>query len=152
MLLIWVVRNGINITTTGVISDSDGNISLNDNTDITGNISVTGTTQFGGIAYTWPGTQSPDYILATNGSGTLSWTNLATSPGNFWRQLNGVLYPANSTVDMLIGGTSTSSADFAFINVTTGVPTASIAAGTVAPNSRTFLTGAGNLGPPIRKH
>ena len=64
---------------------------------------------------------------------------------NYWQSVNpGTIAPYNTTVDVLFGGTATTSADFAFINVASGVPTASISAG--SGNSNTFLTGAGNLG------
>ena len=42
---------------------------------------------------------------------------------------NGALFPTNTTVDLFVGGNSTSSAKFAFINVNSGVATASISAG-----------------------
>src|SRR5262249_14490094 len=60
-----------------------------------------------------------------------------------WQTGTGFIYTANSTWDALIGGTATTSAKFAFMNVAGGTPTASIS-GTAA-NSYTYLTGAGNL-------
>ena len=42
----------------------------------------------------------------------------------------GAVYTNNSTYDLLIGGSSTASAKFAFINVNSGIPTASISATT----------------------
>src|SRR5207237_1587439 len=39
---------------------------------------------------------------------------------------NGVIAPYNNTVDLLIGGTSTAAAKFAFINNASGTPTATI--------------------------
>jgi hypothetical protein len=134
---------GLNITTAGVISDIDGDISLNDNTGVTGNLTVSGTTTFGGISYTWPGAQSADAVLSNNGSGTLTWTTIATNVGNFWRQAEGVLYPANSTVDFVIGATATSGAKFAVTNVNSGTPTASVSG---SGNNAIFITAAGNLG------
>lgn len=88
---------------------------------------ATGTTAFNGLTYTWPGSQSAGYILSTNGSGTLTWVDpaLAGAGSIFWSQSNGALYPKNSTVDVLIGGQSSSSADFAFLNVNSGTPVAS---------------------------
>jgi hypothetical protein len=81
--------------------------------------------------------------LQTDGSGTLSWVDTATSDFGLFDQVAGVLYPKNSTVDLLIGGTSTSHpAKFAFINVDSGIPTASIAGTMVI---MLYLTGAGNL-------
>jgi len=50
---------------------------------------------------------------AAFGSGSSNWTLNTT---------DGTLYPINSTVDVLIGATSTASAKFAFTNVNTGTP------------------------------
>src|SRR6185369_6901479 len=61
-----------------------------------------------------------------------------------WQRTDGALAPAFITDDLLLGSTATASAKFAFSNVASGVPTASISAGT--PDNNTFLTGAGNLG------
>ncbi len=44
-------------------------------------ITVTGSTSFNGINYTWPASQSASQVLQTNGSGTLSW--VAQSGGSF---------------------------------------------------------------------
>ncbi|MDE2589672.1 MAG: hypothetical protein KGL95_08425, partial [Patescibacteria group bacterium] len=63
---------------------------------------------------------------------------------NFWNQTSGTLFPINSTVDLLVGATSTSSSKFAFINVNSGTPTASISAN--SGNNATYLTGTGVLG------
>ena len=65
----------------------------------------------GTLAALAPGTSG--YVLTTAGaSANPSWVDPAASVGNFWRQNSGVLYPANSTVDLLVGGTSSSSATF----------------------------------------
>jgi hypothetical protein len=102
--------------------DSSGNLVMG------GNLTVGGTTTFNNITYTWPSTQTANYVLSTNGSGTLSWVDPAgaASSAIYWNQQNGLLFPKNSTVDLTIGGQSTSSAKFAFINVNSGTPTASI--------------------------
>ncbi len=70
----------------------------------------------------------------TTGNSSSNWTLNST---------DGTLYPINSTLDVLIGNTASTSAKFAFLNVAGGVPTASISANTADNN--TFLTGAGNL-------
>lgn len=101
---------------------------------LTGNLAVTGTTTFNSIAYTWPASQAAGYILQTNGSGTLSWANPLTALGAYWQLSNGALSPINATADLLIGGTASTSADFAFINVNSGTPTASIS-GNITLNS-----------------
>ncbi|MBP9819915.1 phage integrase N-terminal SAM-like domain-containing protein, partial [Candidatus Woesebacteria bacterium] len=80
------------------------------------------------ITYTLPGTLTNGYVLSTDGSGTLSWSDPAVLAGgtNLWDTTNGALYPKNATLDLLIGGTATSSAKFAFINNNSGNPTATI--------------------------
>ncbi|MDO8335621.1 MAG: hypothetical protein Q7T74_02450, partial [Candidatus Saccharibacteria bacterium] len=62
----------------------------------------------------------------------------------YWDQVNGALSAKNTTVDLLIGGTSTASAKFAVTNINSGTPTASISANT--GDNATFITGSGNLG------
>lgn len=68
---------------------------------------------------------------------------VAGSGGSKWRLLSGAITPFTDTLDVLIGSTATTSAKFAFKNVLTGTPTASIS-GTTA-NVATYLTGEGNL-------
>ncbi len=112
--------------------------------DSSGNLVNIGTTQLNTQTYTWPSSgQSSGYALSTNGSGTLSWLDLSSSVSNFWRQTNGALYPANSTVDLLVGATATSFAKFGLLNVNNGTPTASISAS--SGNNATYLSGAGKL-------
>src|SRR3989344_3933495 len=106
-------------------------------------LEVDGTTRFGNLTYTWPGTETANYALTTNGSGTLSWSDMGVSVGNFWRQTStGLLYPANSTVDLAIGGTSTTAAKFAVLNISSGTPTASLSAGTAGG---AYLNATGTL-------
>ena len=96
-------------------------------TTINNNLSVAGITTLGTIAYTWPTSgQSNGYVLSTNGSGTLSWTNAGGLGTNYWQLANGALAPANTTNDLLLGGTATTSATFGFINIAGGTPTATI--------------------------
>ncbi|MCS6955465.1 MAG: site-specific integrase, partial [Candidatus Calescibacterium sp.] len=53
-----------------------------------------------------------------------SWTEIGSGAGeSLWAQTLGILYPKNSTLDLAIGGTSTSSAKFAFTNINSGTPT-----------------------------
>ncbi len=110
--------------------------------DVTGGLIVSGTTKLGGVTYTWPGADGTNgYVLSTNGSGTLSWLNPSTFSGTvYWNLTSGALSPVNSTTDLLIGGTSSSSAKFAFLNVNSGTPTASISAGTAGA---TYITADG---------
>ncbi|MEK7064503.1 MAG: hypothetical protein AAB973_02770, partial [Patescibacteria group bacterium] len=105
-----------------------GTTAPDNNLDIVGSLDVSGTTEFGNLAYTWPTTQTANYVLATNGSGSLSWGDPAVLAGAtiYWTQASGSLFPKNSTVDAFIGGQASSSAKFAFLNVGSGTPTASI--------------------------
>lgn len=103
-------------------------------------------------------------VLYTNGSGQIAQTSTGTAaqcliggstptwaacPGSGsvsspFTELNGAIVPLNSTEDLLVGGQSSASAKFAFINTNSGTPTASISAGTTGNN--TYLTGNGTLG------
>ena len=115
--------------------DSSGNTTAAGNGLFSGNLTTggnlvlsnsSGTTTFGGIAYTWPtGGQVNGYSLVTNGSGTLSWSPAA---GNYWQRVLGALSPLNITDDLLLGANSTTSANlkFGFLNVAGGTPTATI--------------------------
>lgn len=63
----------------------------------------------------------------------------ATGDGNYWALANGALYPQNSTTDLFIGGAASASANFAFLNVNSGTPTASFSSNLVfAGGSRTI--------------
>ena len=71
----------------------------------------------------------PGQILTVSGTGAPTWSN-AGGNVNFWQLNNGALSPFNTTNDLLLGSTSTSSARFAFTNVVgPGTPTASISGG-----------------------
>ncbi len=135
-----------------IISDVGGDETTVFNIDANGDItsgSWKGTaigTQYGGTGQDWsavaqgsvpyfsgtgsmatlaPGTAG--YVLTTQGAGANpTWTEASGLGTNYWNLDFGVLYPKNSTVDLLIGGTATSSAKFAFLNVNSGTPTASV--------------------------
>jgi len=79
-----------------------------------------------------------------NGNDDLAATSIP------WIEGAGILYPKNSTVDLLVGGQATSSAKFAVLNMNGGTPTASIS-GTTA-NVATFLDGNGNLSSTNRNN
>ena len=70
-------------------------------------------------------------------------TIAGSATGADFQENNGALSPVNITDDLLLGGISTSTAKFAFVNVAGGTPTASISAS--SGNNATFLTGTGNL-------
>ena len=69
-----------------------------------------------------------------------TWGTCGTSYWNLTND-NGALTPFSSTLDLLIGGQSTSSAKFAFINNASGAPTASIS-GNLSISVPTGATGA----------
>jgi hypothetical protein len=66
--------------------------------------------------------------LTVDASGIVSCSDddSGSSGTNYWRLTDGALSPINDTYDLLIGGESTTSAAFAFMNVNSGTPTASI--------------------------
>jgi hypothetical protein len=133
------------LAVSGNINSSGGDLQTNGTTRISngGNLTNIGTTQFNGVTYTWPGADgSSGQVLSTDSSGNLSWTGAATDSSIHWLLANGTIYPKNSTVDLLVGGTSTASAKFAFYNVDSGTPTASISAGTTGG---VYLTADGTL-------
>ncbi len=91
---------------------------------------------------------TPQTYTLPNASGTVCLEDAASCGfalgTNYWQSPNpGVIAPYNDTVDVLFGGTSSDSAKFAFLNDTSGIPTASLSAGS---NNNTFLTADGNLG------
>ena len=78
------------------------------------------------------------------GGANLTWSSCAAGTNLFQENL-GALSPTHITDDLLLGGTSTASARFAFTNnIGTGTPSASISANSGA--NSTYLTGAGVLG------
>ncbi len=109
-------------------------------------IGTTGTNDLGSALLPWDNV----YVGANgfNQNGNLvcdaSGANCPGGSTQYWGQsATGALYPLNSSVDILIGGSATTSAKFAFKNVLTGVPTASISGTTAFVSS--YLTGEGNL-------
>src|SRR3972149_1933533 len=101
-------------------------------------------------------------VLYTNGSGVLQQVTAGSSTqcllggaipffgscegtgtDAFWQQSSaGLLFPNNLTVDFGIGGTATPSAKFAFINVNSGTPTATLSAGAAGG---AYLSATGTL-------
>jgi hypothetical protein len=77
---------------------------------------LTGTQNY---VYTLPANYGTDgQILTTNGSGVLTWTTVNSGGSgandNYWQLNDGAISPFSNTADLLIGGTSTASAKFAF--------------------------------------
>ncbi len=114
--------NGVNITSAGIISDLNGNVTVQDHlvpqADATYDLGTTG--------LQWRNAYVSGSICFAGGTDcTSSFSSLGV---NYWNITSGTLQPKNATLDLLIGGTATTSADFAFINVDSGNPTASIGA------------------------
>ena len=85
--------------------------------DATGNLTNIGTTQLNSVTYTWPGADGgAGYSLTTNGTGTLSWTDMGGSGANAgaWTITDPFLYPDLSTYHVAIGTTTTSEMDGKF--------------------------------------
>lgn len=123
------------VDTTGAIAAAAGIIS-------SGTITFSGLNTAGGIVYTDAngtlGTSvvgAPGQCLVSNGAAAPTWGACGTgNSSSNWAIGTGAISPINATLDLLIGGTSTAAAKFAFLNVSSGTPTASIA-GNIVLNS-----------------
>ncbi len=102
----------------------------------------------GTLAQTAVGNSGECLISAGGGSPTWSSCSLAAA-NNFWRVSSGAISPYNDTLDLLIGANSTASAKFAFLNVNSGTPTASISAN--SGNIATYIKGDGTLATTNRQ-
>lgn len=115
---------GIGLTSPAYKLDVNGDINLSGGIRASGSFGLSG------------------QVLSSTGTG-VQWITASSGSGSNWTIANGAIYPNNATLDTLIGGSASSSAKFAFINVDSGTPTASISS-TVA-NLNTYLTGDGTL-------
>ncbi len=113
-------------------------------------LTLSGFTSNGGILYTnGSGILAQTSVgglgqcLMSNGGGTPTWGTCAGGT-NLWQSNNGTVSPFSNTLDLLVGGTSTTSAKFRFINTNSGTPTASISAN--SGNNAAYLDGTGVLG------
>ncbi|HNQ17363.1 MAG TPA: hypothetical protein PKH60_04660, partial [Candidatus Woesebacteria bacterium] len=91
--------------------------------DVVGNVQFSGALMPNGQAGT------SNYLLTSAGAGSPpTWQNPATliPAYTLWSQNLGALYPKNSTVDFLLGATSTASAKMSVINLNSGTPTMEI--------------------------
>ncbi len=66
-------------------------------------------------------------LVSGGSSSAPTWSSCAAGGASQWTLGSGAVYVGNTTADVLIGATSTASAKFGFINVTSGTPTATIA-------------------------
>ena len=100
--------------------------------DNNGNLQFSGTTNFLNTITTTGIFASAQTYSLPNAGGTfcLSTNNCGFASGNnYWQLLTNALSPGNSTYDFLLGGNSTASAKFAFLNnAGSAIPVASISA------------------------
>jgi hypothetical protein len=89
--------------------------------------------------------------LTSGGTGVPTWATCAagSSVSNVWTSANGAITTLNSTMDLLVGGTATTAAKFAFYNVNSGTPTASIS-GSTTGNALSF-TGDGTIATTLNR-
>ncbi|MDE1816837.1 MAG: hypothetical protein KGI11_09815, partial [Thaumarchaeota archaeon] len=132
--------NLANSDVTGVLPLANGGSNAN-LTAVSGGIIYSTTT---GLAISIPGTNG--YCLVSGAAGAPSWTQCITGTAatNYWQEVaaKGAVAPTIDNYDLLIGGQSTASAKFAFINTLVGTPTASVSAGVTGA---TYLTANGTL-------
>jgi len=121
----------------------------------TGSVVIAGLNTAGGVMYTdgsgtllTSGAGTTGLCLTSGGSGSPTWASCSSSAGNQFTIGNGAIYPLNSTTDLLVGGQASASAKFAFLNVNSGTPTASVSAGVTGA---TYLTAAGKLATTARQ-
>jgi N-acetylneuraminic acid mutarotase len=152
------LSTGVLHASSGVLNASAVNLASSDITSVLGltngglgaNLSSLASTNQGGVLYS-AGTSiginavgTTGQCLISQGSGAPIWTSCSAAAGvgaSYWTLSSGALYPVNATTDLLIGGTSSASAAFGFLNVASGTPTASVSASTGA----TYLTATGTL-------
>ena len=123
---------------TGILPVADGGTNTN-------SIGSNGEVAYSsGSSYAFTTVGSLGQVLESNGGGAPTWASAASLGTNYFQLLSGALSPVIESNDLLLGSTATTSAKFAFENVGSGVPTASISAGT--GNNGTYLSGNGTLG------
>jgi len=82
-------------------------------TNLYGNLIIGGTTQFGGVTYTWPASDgSAGYVLSTNAGGGLSWKLDAVGSGGSGlfstTSDNLAIHPVDTAHTLIIGSNATS--------------------------------------------
>jgi len=121
--------------TGGFTVNGTGSITLAALNSADGLIYTSGTN--GVLSQTAPASGS-QCLQSNSGNTALAWVACSGLGTNFWQVNSGAVSPANITNDFLLGGTSTTSARFAFINsVGAGTPTASVSAGIAGATSLT---------------
>jgi hypothetical protein len=126
----------------GFTVNGTGNITLAALNSADGLVYTTGTN--GVLSQTAP-TGGLQCLQSNSGNTALLWVTCSGIGTNFWQSVGNALSPSNITNDLLLGGTSTASARFAFTNnIGAGTPTASISANN--GNNATYISGNGVLG------
>ncbi len=141
------------VTTLANDVNVSGNLNATTGTTTVNNLTVNGTPTFttlntaGGLVYTTStgalatSVGGVGQCLVSNGQTTPIWENCQTGSDSLFTAQNGSIFPVNATEDFLIGGQSTASAKFAFINVGSGTPTATIS----GSKSALVVDGNGNI-------
>ncbi|MBI3985061.1 MAG: site-specific integrase [Candidatus Levybacteria bacterium] len=126
-----------------------------------GILTAAGYTTNGGLLYTTgagvvsqitsQGTLGTDCLISQGAGAAPLFSSCATAAeaSIYWTQASGALYPKNSTVDLLVGGTATTSAKFAVLNVNNGTPVASVSSGLNGYGA--YLTADGTLATTRRQ-
>lgn len=114
------------------IIQNDGNVGIGSSApaailDVVGNSQITGELNLTDAIRVSGDAGTSGYLLTSSGGGAMTWTDPSSLAGaNYWRLNLGTISPYNDTLDLLVGANSTASAKFAFMNVNSGTPTASI--------------------------
>lgn len=114
-----------NVIANSVSGASTSDLQSDQDLYVGGTVEIDGKIRLSDQTYSFPSTSGSDSnILSTNGSGQLSWIDLGNHPSNFFRLSNGALFPANTSVDVLLGATASASAKFAFTDINSTLPKA----------------------------
>ncbi len=149
------------ISGAGTFSTGTGAVSLNGDTTIASGktLSIASLNTAGAVAWlsgtgqvgaTAAGTSGQ--CLVSGGAATPTWSECAQGANHLWMSSNGAIVPRNATMDLLVGGTSTASAKFAFMNVNSGTPTASISGNITlnSPNASAYMDVLGGKNFSVR--
>ncbi|MEK7573542.1 MAG: MerR family DNA-binding transcriptional regulator [Patescibacteria group bacterium] len=158
---------GLTFSSTGGVNLAGGTLSdTTDGVDINDDLEIAGNTTFGDaitdtLTFTARVAQDSDLIPITTtgtsdlGSSSLAWDNLYVDSvtlngetlGNYWDRGSGALYPKIASVhDLLLGSTSTSSAEFSVTGINNGTPVASLSATTsITANGLSFNASTGTI-------
>lgn len=114
-------------------------------------LTVSGTTTFNSITYTWPSAQGvANSTLTNDGAGTLSWVSPSGGTGvqGYWQRTSGSLAPTNISDSINLGATATTSALIHFAG-TAGensfFNTGNVGIGTTSPIYKFDVNGTGRL-------